>query len=505
MSREEGPRYEMPKGVSLESFEKFTFEDNKIKITEEKNIKKPKKEQPKKVTSKKKAERKPIESIKPDNGHAPVKDIHTHGNRKNRFIIPAIIAGALVVAVIVFVIIRFSDNDRKILPDFDDGDRVVTLTRDDLNITFYGYDGAGTVYIELDTDRIVPKILECMGVDVEDPGLANKTQARSLCNEYIALAVFPEASGEDYKDIYNLYSGDSYNLYNGQTFEIVLCHESELEENGDENTPSDDDIVLQLEKTVVECKGLKEMSEKDIFEDVFLALSGEDGKLTAKCVYTGGISHIASGHFYIEGENGSFSYGDEIWVSISDAAIERLYSQEGIILQRESCIYTAERKGEVVTKLRDITDENMAYMIDAGIKKVSDWAANSPTKVVYTGMEYYGAYLYSASKYDDKASGIYNKLIIVYTADVYDGETLDNSYGIYIPVIFENIVNETDGTQTIGDKISFRSNLHQDAEWGTYVFGYYAEDELRHAIQPYNTCLTWDSTPELPESLVYGE
>lgn len=486
MNNEKGPHYEMPKGVSLEYFDRLTFEDNKVVFAEEQKLNK----------SNKKSSEIQHEKIKSDKVNSRVKDISADSNKKHKFIIPVIIAGVVLVAVIAVLIIHLTDNNRKILQDLDDRDKVVTLTRDDLNITFYGYDGTGRVYIELDTDSIVPKILECMDVDVNDPGLAKEAQARRLCNEYSAFVVFNELSDGEYNDGFNSHGTDSHNLYNGQKFEVLLQHESELKEYGEQETVSKD-IVLQLEKTIIECEGLEEISEIDVFEDVVVIFSGEDGNLTAKCVYIGEISSVSSGDFYIDVDNGNFSYGDEVWVNIKDTSIERLYSQEGIILQRESCIYTAEPKSEVVIKLRDITDENMSYMIDAGIEKVSDWAENSSTKIVYTGMEYYGAYLYSASKYDDKSVGIYNKLIIVYTAYVYGGESMDSSYSVYLPVIFENIVNETDGTQTIGDNISFRSNLHKDDEWGTYVFGYNDKNELSNAIKPYATSLTWDCTVEL--------
>lgn len=486
MGNETGPRYEMPNGVTLENFDEFTFAECTKTSVKEKTV-----VQEKTVVRKNKVPKGRMDRFDKSE-KKPVKPFN------NKLRIAVIISIVLFIAVVAVVIIISSDNGRKIFPHYDDMDKLVVITEEDLNITFSGYDGAGRVNVELNVDSIVPKILKSMRADVEDSGLANERQARQLCYEYIPQIILSDSTD---KMNFRL----ATDLYNGQTIEIVLCHEAEFDGSGEKNQEFDDEIILQLEKTIVECKGLEEMREADVFEDVKLAFYGDNGNLKAKCFYMGEISSLNSDCFRVDGDNGNFSYGDEVSVYISDASVDILYSEHGVTLQRESCIYTVEPKEEFVIKLYDITDENMAYMIDAGIKKVSDWAANSSTKVVYTDMEYYGAYLYSASKYDDESIGIYNKLIIVYTADVYDGESMDNSYSIYVPVIFENIVNETDGTQTIGDNISFRSNLHKDSDWGTFVFGYSDKNELMHAIQPYADRLSWDYTDELNQELVYGE
>lgn len=471
MSNEHGPEYELPNGVSFENFDEFVFEDDlTIKHEEDKSIK----------TDKQVKINKPGKKVK-------TSTIPKHKST-NKVLIIAILASLLLMGIVIVFVVK----PDKIFPEIKERNNEITITKDNLVIRFDGYNYAGNVIVALEYEDILPQIYECMGVDPESPGLSKEKQAEQLLDEYYFEVVDPE-DPEEY----------AYDIYNGQKLKIIMKHISWTE---GETITDEDEITFRFEDTFIVCQGLEEPKEVDIFEDVALIFSGEDGNLTAKCVYIGGISNISSEHFYINVDNGNFSYGDEICVYINDAAIERLYSQEGMILQRESCIYTAEPKAEVVVKLRDITEENMSYMIDEGIKKVESWAENSTAKVIVGDMEYYGAFLYSGSYYDSSEIGMYNKAVIVYTAKAYN----ENSEGsrsveIYVPVIFENIVNNIDGSQTIGSNISFRSNLHQDEELGAYICGYRDRQEMLVAIQPYDRYLTADYSAKLMSNEDYTD
>lgn len=467
MSNEHGPEYELPKGVSFENFDEFVFEDDlTVKREQDKTIK------TNNTVKINKSDRKVKQAVVSKN----------KSNKKNKAAIIAVLASLLLIASVIVIVVNI-DN---IVPEIKNRDNVITITKDNLIIMFNGYDYAGIVNVTFDYEEILPQIYECMGVNPEAPGLAKEKQAELLFDEYY----FEVVDAEDPE------AGCAYNIYNGQKLKIIMKHVSWIE---GETETDEDDITFRFEDTFIVCQGLEEPTEVDAFEDIQVVMYGEDGNLTAKCFYVGNNGSLWSHYFYIDGnKNGTFSYGDEITVCVDSDAIDRLYYNNGIILSRESCVYVAEQRHEYVVDLEEITDDNMSYMINEGINKVQSWAEKSPTKVSVGELEYFGAFLYSGSNYENIETGIYNKMVIVYTGKAYnDSEEELQSVDIYVPVIFEDIVNNTDGSQTVGSNISFRSNLHQDEELGTYICGYRDRLELLEAIRPYNRCLTTDYSEEL--------
>ncbi len=468
MSKDHGPQYEMPKGISFENIDDFVFDEN-LKNENEKSF----------VDTEKK--------IKKNRADKPVKSHKSDAKPKKKHgaVIIAVIAAVALIAAVLIIVTRFDKT--RIIPDIIKGNNVVTITEEDLIISFNGYDYAGTASIELQYEEVLPKIYECMGVDPENPGLAKQEQAYQLCDKYFFRVMNPSADGTGYAD----------NLYNGQTVLIKMEYISDNQE--------EDEIIFKCDGVYAVCSGLMKSVEKDIFEDVKLVLRGENGGLTAFCYYIGELSTVSSVDFKVNGDN--FSYGDEILVEIREDFADELYRNEGVILQRESCIFTAVQEPEYVVEIEDITEENVSYMIRSGIEKVEEWSKLSPTKIFISDMEYYGTFLYSISQYDNAALGIYNKAVIVYSAvahNVDDSVTIP----IYIPVIFEDIVNNVDGTQTVGNDISFRSNLHLDEELGAYICGYRDIEELLNASEPYTYCFTRDYTDSLvtkfyDEEIVY--
>ena len=115
----------------MENFDEFTFAECTKTSVKEKTV-----VQEKTVVRKNKVPKGRMDRFDKSE-KKPVKPFN------NKLRIAVIISIVLFIAVVSVVIIISSDNGRKIFPHYDDMDKLVVITEEDLNITFSGYDGAG--------------------------------------------------------------------------------------------------------------------------------------------------------------------------------------------------------------------------------------------------------------------------------------------------------------------------------------------------------------------------
>lgn len=290
MSRETGPNYEMPDGFSPESFEigSTSTSDN---ISEVKTV--------------------------------PVK------TRKFRLFIPiTIVAAIILIAAGIIALIR-SDKINKY---FDNGPEKVMITVDDLILNYYGYDGIGWLGVFVNDIKVESRLLKALGYDEDADLIEYQKEVSDICYNYEFIVCDPEDTTNSNADI-------NGTLSNGQVVRIVMVR-SDYDEIQD-TTKSEERVVLEFEPIIKVVDGFEEPVEKNIFEDVIITSSGEDGNVTINVEYIGDLDKIDESDFRIM-NNGRLSYGSEVKIRLRSDLIKYLYEVYGIIPDSEYIEYLIE-------------------------------------------------------------------------------------------------------------------------------------------------------------------
>lgn len=305
MNNEKGPRYEMPEKFSLGKYESEL--DSNETGTGEKTTKK-------KLTK----------------------------LQKRIIGIVSIIAG---VALIVIGIIILS----KSVGDFyGEDENVVTITMDDLKIEYFGYNGSGSLKVTVNLDKVRPKVLKVMGYDEDESSVGILKEAEMICCSYQFKICNPD---NDYTDKdYGFIQDNGVNgmLTNGDTVKLVMYNREDwknefaemLDETDREEKP---EVILKFKEVTYTVDGFNDLVTIDIFKDVNIYTTGEDGSLSVEVEYTGDIKGLGSEVFTVKGKNGSLKYGDSVVISISKETESAIKLCDGIKLERNTKEYVIEQ------------------------------------------------------------------------------------------------------------------------------------------------------------------
>lgn len=307
MNNEKGPSYEMPEEFSLNDYQ--------------------------------------TESDSEDSSSA-----ETSGNnkltQKNKLII-RIVAIVAVVALIVAGIVVLSKSD--ILDEFHgDDENVVTITMDDLEMMYAGYDGSGAILVTVNVDKVKPRVLKAMGYDEDETSVGIAKRAEYICNAYMFMLCDPDNDYTD-KDI-DFIGENTVNgtLTNGQTVKIVMYNSVERKNEIYESLGNLDateeplEVIFKFEEVTYEIHDFPSLVTIDIFDDVNIYTTGEDGSFSVELEYTGDLEGIDSETFTITGKNGSLKYGDTINITVSKDTESVLKFYDGIKLERNTMEYVIE-------------------------------------------------------------------------------------------------------------------------------------------------------------------
>lgn len=304
MNNEKGPRYEMPEKFSLGKYESEL--DSNETGTGEKTTKK-------KLTK----------------------------LQKRIIGIVSIIAG---VALIVIGIIILS----KSVGDFyGEDENVIAISIDDLEIEYFGYDGNGAITVTINFDKVKARVLKAMGYDENETSVGIIKEAEAICNSYRFKLCNPDFDYTD-KDFSVLQDNDvNEKLTNGDIVKIVMYNledrKNELEEMLGETVIEETEIVLKFKEVTYTVDGFNDLVTIDIFKDVNIYTTGEDGSLSVEVEYTGDIEGLGSEVFTVTGENGSLKYGDSVVISISKETESAIKLYDGIKLERNTKEYVIEQ------------------------------------------------------------------------------------------------------------------------------------------------------------------
>ena len=289
MNRESGPHYEMPEGVSMESFESGSA-STLDSISERKAV-----------------------SVK---------------TRKRRIFIPIIII-VVILTAIGGIALKNSDKLNKY---FEKEPEEVLVTAEDLKFTYYSYDGNGWLEIAVDDTKVESRVLEALGNAGYADSISYKKEVSDICRNYEFIICDPEDAANSNENI------NGY-LSNGQLVRIVMVR-NDYDEIQD-SYETEEQLILEFEPIIIAIDGFKETVEKNIFEDVKITSSGEDGNVTINVEYTGELYDIEESDFRII-NNGKLSYGSEVKIRLKNDLIEYLYDVYGIIPNPEYLTYLIE-------------------------------------------------------------------------------------------------------------------------------------------------------------------
>ncbi len=237
---------------------------------------------------------------------------------KHRIIIPIAIAAVLVAAVIlIFVKLIKSDNNSE------DDSKIFLITKEDLRIDYFGFTGTGTLGVAVDFENIQSEIYKAMGYSGDVP-LAVRKEVENICIHC-------------YIGVYDIETGKSINgtLCNGQR--VILKLDSLDDESEDD---VNEEIVFNFNPVEITLDGFEEPEEKNIFDDIIITVTGEDGSATINLEYTGDLNTIDESGFRIV-NNGKLSYGTDVKIMMTSNLIREL-SYYGIIPNPEYIMYTVE-------------------------------------------------------------------------------------------------------------------------------------------------------------------
>lgn len=305
MNNEKGPHYEMPDEFSLEKYESVSDAHDNLSLEGKDK---------KKFTHKKK-------------------------------IIMRIVAIVAAVALIVTGIVVLSKSN--IMDEFyGEDENVIAISIDDLEIEYFGYDGNGAITVTINFDKVKARVLKAMGYDENETSVGIIKEAEAICNSYRFKLCNPDFDYTD-KDFSVLQDNDvNEKLTNGDIVKIVMYNledrKNELEEMLGETVIEETEIVLKFKEVTYTVDGFNDLVTIDIFKDVNIYTTGEDGSLSVEVEYTGDIEGLGSEVFTVTGENGSLKYGDSVVISISKDTESAIKLCDGIKLERNTMEYIIE-------------------------------------------------------------------------------------------------------------------------------------------------------------------
>ena len=380
-----------------------------------------------------------------------IADTQNSGKKtiKKSTILAVIIGVVLVFSVLLIVVNVYEEKKRKeyIIS------RTVIFNESDLSFGFFGYDGYGVTDGILDRTKVYNALMPALGFEKED------INTRPIL-----------------KDIYehiNITFSKKNNLSNGQEITVsISVDESCLEEY---------DIYFDDMEYQVTVKGLDEIKDVDIFENLYVDIVENNGVNSVTWDYLGMDDLIIKNYITIHPDC-NLNYGDKFVLSINADRAGELRKELGInpvVLEKEYVML--ENEYEYLSDYESISDNVIECLSQKDIKKMKE---NSDINGVnFKNCKAMGGLLYRFEETEN--SVIENCLVLLYKVNAPYPDTSISS--MYVWIAHFDLVQNTYGLQNCMNNYTVTGypTVYYNDEKGAYE-GVYIEDTLKDVIKNYN-------------------
>ncbi len=313
-----------------------------------------------------------------------------------------------------------------------------------------GFEGYGKVNAEVLEEPLYRQILKAKGYDSEKATKNHREDIRAIKDGIDSIELTVKPNG---------------NLHNGDSFTVEITYDNELMKK--------QRVVFEGASLQSEVKGLLPIQEIDPFENIEPSIEGLSGYAYATFTYPE-RDYLYRDLYVVEndrdGSNGRLSNGDTVTLSYNVSDEETL--ERGFMLTRKSVNFTVNGLQEVVTSYSDIPASTLQEMREQATNIIYKWTEGLTSSygipLTLNNLEYAG---YAFLNPKDAYSEFYNRLYILYKADLSDANTGDTAV-VYYPLYVSNIMRK-DGDYSFDEPYEILG--YDVLPWNQYddTYGYF--------------------------------
>ena len=314
-----------------------------------------------------------------------------------------------------------------------------------IKVEVYGYDTLGYAEISLDEEALLECIADAKGEELKKEG--SKSRERQMEDwDFDEIIELIEVTAEK-----------ETGLSNGDEILIEISFDNEeAKEYG---------IKFVGDTYKYKVKGLEELEEVDLFEDLEVNFKGTAPFVYLEYYYDGDLTY--TGKFSADKSN-DLNVGDVVTITFEG---EEDLLESGYKVATTSKEYTCEDVDKYLEKTAELDEEALDNMKKDAQDCIEAYFAKNTDYIGYTNLSYAGNYVLVRK---DNVSYEVNKVYLIYSAEVSSKETHKYSresegiaagdpvfkpQTVYMPISFKNIIMKADGT------IEYTMN-------GTNILGY---------------------------------
>lgn len=313
-----------------------------------------------------------------------------------------ILAGVVGVLVVVLIVVGIvSTNAKKIdLAEY-------------VEISCSGYNGNGSVNVNIKEEELLITILEQKGYD--EDSITSMLSGDYLFGGFSSKVKDLERLQKEIETIEKVYQTVSFTpdkteeLSNGDQITVTI--------DFDEKLAKKSKISFKGNEYTYVVEGLGDYIELDPFEHLQVQFTGIAPNTNIEYSYDGNDGYLNSWSFTTD-KNGGFDAGDKVKISVN--VDEEYLKRNGYVLTRTENEYTCENVGYYVTSLDQITEE-----MEESIKKdccdvVESYFAGYFETLHYEDLQYLGSYFLLPKDNENSSNA---RLYMIYSLKISTTET----------------------------------------------------------------------------------
>ena len=357
-----------------------------------------------------------------ENGNSGEKTKRNKKSGKKLVVGLGITAAVLAVALIAVLIIK--NMSKKVAVD------------GCIKVEVSGYDTQGYAEISLDEEAFLECIAEAKGEELKKEGSKGRERQKEDW-EY-----------DELKELIELTADKETELSNGDEIVIEISFDNEeAKEYG---------LKFTGETYTYTVKGLEELKEIDIFEDLVVEFKGTAPDAYVSYFYDDGDGELAYyGTLSVDKKNG-LDIGDVITITFEG---EDELLKQGYKLTTTSKEYTCENVDKYVGSVEELTATGFGEIKDDAKSYIEAYFAKNIDYLGYENLSYEGSYV--LTKKNDQSYGSQNAVYVIFSVQVSSKETFsrtNESRGevegapkfatqtVYMPVGYSNVMIKADGS-----------------------------------------------------------
>ena len=301
-----------------------------------------------------------------------------------------------------------------------------------IKVDLYGYDTQGYAVVSLDEEALLECIADAKGEELKKEG--SKSRERQM----------EDWEFDEIIELIEITADKDTGLSNGDEILIEISFDNEeAKEYG---------IKFVGDTYKHKVKGLEELEEVDLFEDLEVNFKGTAPFVYLEYYYDGDLTY--TGKFSADKSN-DLNVGDVVTITFEG---EEDLLELGYKVTTTSKEYTCEDVDKYLEKTAEIDKEALDNMKKDAQDCIEAYFAKNTDYIGYTNLSYAGNYVLVRK---DNVSYEVNKVYIIYSAEVSSKETHKYSresegiaagdpvfkpQKVYLPISFKNIIMKADGT-----------------------------------------------------------